>query len=657
MRKAFNRFWLSNHPLCTLFNQKTCVRHRILIGLSAIFISTLCSLSLASESTSENPITISHAMAMHGDPKYPADFKRFDYTSPRALKGGELKLHSLGTFDSFNGFIPKGNSADHLGLIYDSLMTGSADEAFSIYGLVANKIEYPEDRSWVIFHINPTASFHDGHSIDADDVVFSFNTLMEKGSPQYRFYYQDVENVLALDTLRVKFSFKPGASKEMPLTVSQLPVLPQHYWQDKDFTSANLQKPLGSGPYKIGKFEAGRTITYERVKDYWGAELPTRQGLYNYDKITHDYFRDFTIAMEALKAGVVDVRVERVSKLWATGYTGRAIDEGRLKTEEINHQNPTGMQAFLFNLRKPLFEDRILRQAIGLAFDFEWTNENLFYGAYKRTQSFFSNSELASSGLPNEQELTLLAPFKDQLPAEVFEQVYRAPVSGELPNNRINLRKAKKLLDSAGYYVEDNQLLTPDKKPVNFEVLMYDPGFKRVVNPFIRGLKKLGINAKIRMVDTSQYINRIREFKFDMIVYSIGQSLSPGTEQVNFWHSSSANAPGSRNLMGINNPVIDSLVEQLIKADSRESLIAHAHALDRVLLHNHYVIPHWHINHHRLAYWDKFDRPSNSPRYDIGFEIGLMSWWIDPNKEIRINRSQAQAEAENNTTTSEAAVH
>lgn len=643
MRIAFNRFWLSNHPPCIVFNQKKQLLRLFLFGLSVILCS-VSSLSSASTNTDNSPVTISHAIAMHGTPKYPADFERFEYTSPRALKGGELKLHSLGTFDSFNGFIAKGNPADHLGLIYDSLMVGSADEAFSRYGLIAEAIEYPEDRSWVIFHLNPAARFHDGHPVDADDVVFTFNTLIEKGGPQYRFYYQDVEEVKSLDKGRVKFSFKDGASKEMPLTVSELPVLPQHYWQDKDFSSANLQKPLGSGPYQIGKFEAGRTISYNRVEDYWAADLPTRRGLYNYDKITHDYFRDFTIAMEALKAGVVDVRVERVSKLWATGYTGRAIDEGRLKTEEISHENPTGMQAFLFNLRKPLFKDRTLREAIGLAFDFEWTNDNLFYGAYKRTQSFFSNSELASSGMPTEAELALLTPFKDQLPAEVFNQPYQAPVSGELPNNRINLRKAKQLLDNAGYRVEDNQLLAPDNTPVNFEILLYDTGFKRVVNPFIRGLKKLGINAKIRMVDTSQYINRIRDFKFDMMVYSIGQSLSPGTEQVNFWHSSSANAPGSRNLMGIENPVVDSLVEQLINTHDRESLITHTHALDRVLLHNHYVIPHWHINHHRLAYWDKFDRPKITPRYDIGFETGLMSWWIDPGKAKGIEHSQAEAE-------------
>ncbi len=594
----------------------------------------------------DNPVTVGHAIAMHGSPKYPANFERFEYTSARALKGGELKLHSLGTFDSLNGFIPKGNSADHLGLIYDSLMVGSADEAFSRYGLVAEKIEYPQDRSWVIFHINPKARFHDGHAMDADDVVFTFNTLIEKGGPQYRFYYQDVSEVEKLNSHRVKFSFKPGASKEMPLTVSELPVLPQHYWQDKNFDESNLNTPLGSGPYRIGKFEAGRTITYERVKDYWAKDLPTRAGLYNYDFISHDYFRDFTIAMEALKAGVVDFRAERVSKLWATGYTGRAIDEGRLITEEVKHQNPTGMQAFLFNIRKPLFKNRTLRKAISLAFDFEWTNQNLFYGAYTRTQSFFSNSELASSGLPSPEELALLESYRQQLPTEVFTQAYQAPASGELPNNRTNLRRAKKLLDEAGYRVENNQLLTPDtNQPVNFEIMLYDTGFKRVVNPFIRGLKKLGIHANIRMIDTSQYINRIRDFNFDMMVYSIGQSLSPGTEQVNFWHSSTAHTPGSRNLIGIENPVVDGLVEEIVNAEDRETLITRTHALDRVLLNNHYVIPHWHINHHRLAYWNKFDQPKISPIYDIGFETGLMSWWIDPRKKV--SQTTPSTEAEN----------
>ncbi len=586
----------------------------------------------------DNPVTVGHAIAMHGSPKYPANFERFEYTSARALKGGELKLHSLGTFDSFNGFIPKGNSADHLGLIYDSLMVGSADEAFSRYGLVAEKIEYPQDRSWVIFHINPKARFHDGHAMDADDVVFTFNTLIEKGGPQYRFYYQDVSEVEKLNSHRVKFSFKPGASKEMPLTVSELPVLPQHYWQDKNFDESNLNTPLGSGPYRIGKFEAGRTITYERVKDYWAKDLPTRAGLYNYDFISHDYFRDFTIAMEALKAGVVDFRAERVSKLWATGYTGRAIDEGRLITREVKHQNPTGMQAFLFNIRKPIFKNRTLRKAISLAFDFEWTNQNLFYGAYTRTQSFFSNSELASSGLPSPEELSLLEPYRGQLPPEVFSQAYRAPKSGDLPNNRTNLRDAKKLLDEAGYYVKDNQLFEPiTNRPVNFEIMMYDTGFKRVVNPFIRGLRKLGVYANIRMVDSSQYTNRIRDFNFDMIVGSIGQSLNPGTEQFNYWHSSVANTPRSRNIIGIENEAVDSLVELIVKAQNRQDLIIATHALDRVLLHNHYVIPHWHITHHRLAYWNKFDHPQTTPIYDQRFEEGLMSWWIDPTKVKNLN--------------------
>jgi len=596
--------------------------------LPFLCLSLITALALLPTAKSNAEIMVSHAIAMHGEPKYPKAFERFEYTSNKAVKGGKLKLHSLGTFDSLNSFTAKGNQADHLGLIYDSLTVGSADEAFTQYGLVAEHMEYPADRSWIIFQLNPLARFHDQTQIRAADVVFSFNTLMEKGAPSYRFYYADVEKVEALGELRVRFTFKLGASQELALTVGQLPILPKHYWSTRDFEHADLEVPLGSGPYKIGKVDPARSITFERVQDYWASSHPTRQGLYNFDSITHDYYRDDTVALEALKAGEYDVRRERMSKFWATAYSGSAITDGRLKKVEIKHENPTGMQAYIFNTRQDKFKNKRLRQAIGLAFDFEWTNQNLFYGAYKRTHSFFSNSELASQGLPSRRELKLLNPLRAQLPASVFDEVFSPPVSNGTDRNRHNLRKAKKILDEEGYKVVNNQLIDPSSGlPLSFDILLYDGAFKRVTNPFIQGLKKLGIDAQIRIVDTSQYINRMRSFDFDMMVHVFGQSLSPGNEQREMWHSSSADTNASRNLIGVNDKAVDTLVNHIIEANGREELITATRALDRVLLNGYYVIPHWHINHHRIAYWDKFERPTISPRYDGIYDTGLMSWW------------------------------
>lgn len=606
----------------------------------------LCSYVLTSPSSAADGIIRSHAIAMHDKPAYPASFKRFAYTSPEARKGGTLKLHSIGTFDSFNPYIARGNPVEQLSLLYDTLLVGSADEPFTEYGLIAETIEYPQDRSWVIFHINPKARFHDGQPITAADAAFSFNLLMQKGSPQYRFYYADVASAEVLDRRRIKFTFKPGASRELPLTIGQLPVLPQHYWQDKEFDQANLTVPLGSGPYKIDKFNPGRTISFSRVSDYWAQDLPVRRGMYNFDTITVDYYRDYTIAMEALKAGEYDFRLENVSKLWSTAYTGLAINSGRLKKVEIDHQNPAGMQAFLFNLRRPFFQNQALREALTLAFDFEWTNRNLFYSAYKRSESFYTNSELASSGLPDAAELELLEPFRYDLPYTVFTQQYQAPISSGLHNNRDNLRRAKRILDQAGYKVVDNELIDPASgRPVRFEMMLYDIGFKRVVNPFARALTKLGISMSVRVVDTSQYINRTRQFDFDMLVGTISQSLSPGTEQLDFWHSSSATAPGSRNLLGVNNHVVDALVGKIINARDRKSLVTATRALDRVLLHMNYVIPQWYINYHRIAYWDKFDRPAISPKYDPSYATGLMTWWVNPEKEQQLKTTATEPSA------------
>lgn len=628
---------MPQHGFCTL-KPLSLLLLIVLLNSASVWISppAVAEPHAREPAESSNQVIKSHAIAMHGEPKYGPDFKQFDYTSTDARKGGTIKLHSIGTFDSLNAHVAKGHPADDLMLIYDTLTTSSADEPFTQYGLLAKTIEYPQDRSWVIYHLDPDAKFHDGTPVTAADVDFTFNLLLDKGLPFYSFYYADVINTEVLDTQRIKFTFKPGTSPETLLITGQLPVLPKHFWQDKDFEHSALVVPLGSGPYQLEKVDPGRSITYKRVKDYWGVDKPTQKGLYNFDRITIDYYRDDVVALEAFKAGEYDYRYEQTAKLWATAYDSSALRNGRITKEEIQHHNPSGMQSFVFNLRKPLFQNQDLRQAIGLAFDFEWTNRNLFYGAYKRSNSYFSNSELAATGLPSEAELALLEPFREQLPESVFTEIYQAPVSSGAQHNRQNLRAAKQILDAAGYHVVNNQLMTPDgKQPVNFEILLYSPAFERVSNPFAQNLKKLGINVKINRVDTSQYINRLRSFDFDMVTQVFPQSLSPGNEQRDYWSSQAANTPGSRNIGGISNAVVDSLVDTLIQAQTREELVTATHALDRVLLHMHYVIPHWHTSSHRIAYWNKFLHPAVSPDYDPVYSTGLMTWWSKPDSETR----------------------
>lgn len=622
---------MPTHGFCTL-KKLVLLASFVLLSISTLLTTHAASPDAPATVEENRSSTVaSHAVAMHGNAKYGPDFKQFDYTSHEAQKGGAIQLHSIGTFDSLNPYAPKGNPAGDLDLIYDTLTVSSADEPFTQYGLLAKTIEYPADRSWVIFHLDPEARFHDGVALTAADVEFSFHLLMEKGLPFFSFYYADVINVEVLDRHRVKFNFRPGTSPETLLITGQLPVLPKHFWQDRDFAGSALITPLGSGPYRVARVDPGRSISYERVKDYWGENKPTRKGMYNFDRITIDYYRDDVVALEAFKAGEYDYRYEQTAKLWATGYDSVALRNGRIVKEDIGHHNPSGMQGFVFNLRKPLFQNSSLRQAIGLAFDFEWTNRNLFYGAYKRSSSFFSNSELASSGLPSPAELALLEPFRDQLPVRVFTDAFQVPVSDGDQYNRTNLRAAKKLLDEAGYKVVNNQLMTPDgKQPVTFEILLFNPAFERVANPFAQNLKKLGIHVRISRVDTSQYINRLRSFDFDMVTQVFPQSMSPGNEQRDYWSSQAANTPGSRNLIGITSPAVDALVDHIIQAQTREELVTACHALDRVLLNMHYVVPHWHTSVHRIAYWDKFMHPEVSPEYDPVYSTGLMTWWAKP---------------------------
>jgi len=592
--------------------------------------------SLANKKPENQAIIKSHAITIYGDPKYSADFKYFDYTSPTATKGGLIRLSGDGTFDSFNQYIAKGNAAEYLELLYDSLTVRGLDEPFSHYGLLAHTIEYPEDRSWVIFHMRPEAYFHDKQAITSADVVFTFNLLMKKGNPAYKFFYADIEKVEALTTHKVKFTFKRSHNRELILAVGELPVLPKHFWKDKVFDKSSVEIPLGSGPYQIDSVDIGRNITYARVKNYWARELPVSQGLYNFDQVSIDYYRDNNIAVEALKAGEYDYRREKSSKFWATAYDTPAVNKGHLVQRDIPHKANSGMQAFVFNLRQPIFQDIALRKAMSYTFDFEWSNKALFYNAYQRSYSFFTNSELASTDFPDKNELKILLPYKEQLPKSVFTEKYTPHKTDGSGQNRASLLIAKKILDKAGYRVVNNQLYNANNQAIKFEILLASPGFKRIVNPFIKSLKKLGIIAHIRLVDTSQYINRTRSFDFDMRVYMFRQNESLAGEQRNFWGSKAADTKGSLNLIGINNPVIDHLIDNIIHSKERADLVSAARALDRVLLHHHYVIPNWYNPSNRVLHWDKFDMPKNIPSYDRHYRTGVLTWWYSTEKADRL---------------------
>ncbi|NLD00913.1 MAG: ABC transporter substrate-binding protein [Gammaproteobacteria bacterium] len=567
-----------------------------------------------------------HAMTLYDEaPKYASDFTHFDYTNPKAPKGGILRLAGLNGFDSLNPFIPKGNAADQIGLLYDTLTYHSADEPFTEYGLLAERIEKADDHSFVRFYLNPKARFNDGEPVTADDVLFTFNTLIEQGHPLYRHYYADVKDVVVEGPLQVRFDFKHSENRELPLILGQLQILPKHWWAERDFTKTSLEAPLGSGPYRLVKVDAGRSLRYERVADWWGQDLPVSRGLYNFDKIHIDYYRDMSVALEAFKAGQFDFNLEYSAKDWATGYNSPALRSGKIIKKEIKNHNPVGMQGFTFNLRREMFQDVRVREAIALLFDFEWTNKQLFYSSYIRTDSFFANSELAAHGLPSEAELALLEPLRGSIPDTVFTQAFNNPVSDGSGIIRERRLEAWRLLQEAGYTIENDRMINAQGEPLAFEFIIAQANLERVLLPFKRNLAELGIELTIRRTDVSQYINRMRSRDFDMTSSIWSQSNSPGNEQRDFWHSSSVDNPGSRNFIGLQDPAIDSLVEGLINAPSRESLITHARALDRVLLAGHYVIPNYYIDTWRTAYWQHLAQPEVAPLYDYG----LMTWWYN----------------------------
>ncbi len=574
-----------------------------------------------------------YAIAMHGAVKYDANFKHFDYVNPEAPSGGTLRTHRIGTFDSFNSFIAKGSPAADVGSIYNSLCTQAADEAFTMYGEMAEEIYMPEDRSWVAFKLHTSARWHDGKPVTVSDVIWTFNKLLAEGAPFFRFYYSNISEAIDMGDNIVRFNFKPGENRELPLIVCELPVLPEHYWASREFNKTTLEPPLGSGPYRVKSFEAGRSITMESVDNYWGKNTPTQKGFNNIDEIRSDYYRDNDIALEAFKAGEYDFRHESASKDWATGYDIPAVRDGDMIKRRFENSRPTGLQGFVFNTRRDLFKDIKVRKALAYAFDFEWSNQNLFYGQYERSASYFSNSELAATGLPSADELKYLTPIKAQIPAEVFTGTYKPPTGGGPRAMRMNYRTAARLLKEAGWVVESGKLVNEETgTPFAFEMMLSTPTWERIVLPFGKNLEKLGIEMSVRTVDTSQYRRRLDTYDFDVIVNTFRQSQSPGNEQRNFWSSKSATLEGAGNYIGISDPAIDTLIEHVIAAPNRNELIASTKALDRVLQWGHWVIPHWHVSYDRVAYWDKFGIPEVTPPQ--GYQRA--AWWIDSDKAVKL---------------------
>ncbi|MDA0337384.1 MAG: extracellular solute-binding protein [bacterium] len=582
--------------------------------------------ALAPEAAAAEP---THAIGIHGQVKYGPDFTHFDYTNPNAPKGGEVRLAVIGSFDNLNPFILKGVAAAGTTMLYTRLCEKAQDEPLSEYGHLAQSMELAPDRSAITFFLRPEARWHDGVPVTADDVVFAFYALVGDGIPFYRAFYADVDTVIAVDAHTVRFELAATDNRELPVVLGQLRALPRHYWEGRDFAATTLDPPLGSGPYRIESIDPGRSITYTRVVGNWDEDLPVRRGQDNFERIRFDYYRDDTVALEALKAGEYDFRAVGTAREWATAYDHPAVDDGRLVLSEIPNHEIRGMSGFVFNTRRSKFSDPQVRRALAYAFDFEWTNATLFHGFYTRTESNFANSELAATGLPDGREGEILEDFRGRVPEEVFTTAYHAPTTdGHSGSIRANLRVARRMLRDAGWSIDDGRLVNAATGAVmELEFLLARPSYERVIGPMQVHLQRLGIHSTIRTVDGSQYWNRLQAFDYDIVVRSWNQYLSPGNEQRNYWSSSSASAPGSRNYAGINDPVVDELVERLIAAQTRTEQIATARALDRVLLWGHYVIPNWHTDLHRLAYWNKFGRPDVVPLISLGFPE---TWWAVP---------------------------
>jgi microcin C transport system substrate-binding protein len=573
----------------------------------------------------------SNSISLHAEPKYPPGFTHFDYTNPDAPKGGTLRQAAIGTYDNFNLYAQRGDAAVGADTFYDTLMVPSLDEIEVYYALIAKTVEYPDDYSWIIFHIDPRARHQDGKPITADDVVFSFDKFMSEGVPQFKQYYAGVAKAEALDPERAKFTLKKG-DRALLVSLAQLNVLPRQYWQNRKLSEPLTEVPLGSGAYTVKDFKSGQYVVYDRIADYWAQDLPVNKGQNNFDHLRYDYYRDETVAFEAFKAGEFDFQSENVAKNWATMYSGRPFDSGLVKKEEIPHKIPQGMQAFVFNTKRPFFADRRVRQALGYALDFEWMNKNFFYGQYTRARSYFTNTDYEARGLPGPGELKILQGIKGKIPDEVFTQEYQPPVTDGSGTIRDQLRLALDLLGQAGWELRDEKLVDAKTgQAMSFELLLDSPTFERIAEAMKKNLARMGVTMNIRVVDPSQFINRLRDRDFDLIWQGYEANFYPSLDLKIVWRSDYLDS--TYNTAGVQDPAVDYLIDGIVASqENQAALLDWGRALDRVLTWNFYVIPQWYISKFRIAYWDKFARPALRPLYSLG----TGSWWIDSAKEAKL---------------------
>ena len=604
----------------------------------------LLSFSLVLSFPAGATITESHGYAQFGTLKYPAKFTHFDWVNPQAPKGGTLRAMAFGTFDTLNPYTFKGSSPVTtpnflqygVNELNETLMVGtgqydpSGDEPTSSYGLIARSVEYAEDRSWVVFNLRPEARFHDGKPITSADVAFSYRTLLKEGHPIYRTNLQEVERVDVLNPQRIRFVFKRAGNPLLILRLGEMPVLPQHYWKGRDFKAATFEPPLGSGPYRITEVQPGRRLVFEHVKNWWGKDLAVNRGKYNFDRVEYEFYRDSDVAFEAFKAGEFDIYIEHQAKNWANGYNFPAARRGQVIQTQIKHQIPTQTQGLFMNSRRAAFADRRVRQALGLLFDFEWTNRTLFSSAYRRASSFYPNSEFSAEGLPVGKEWLLLTPYRDQLPAALFSKPFEVSQTDGRGIGRDNLRQALDLLGRAGWKLNGQRLLDSNGQPLKLEILLVNPNLERILQPYVENLASIGIDARLRTVDRAQYKQRLDQFDFDMILMTLSQTLSPGLEQWQYFHSSQASTKGSKNYAGVDNPVVDHLLDTLLAAQTRDDQVAATRALDRVLLWQHYMIPNWYLDYHRLAYRNRFAFVTTPP-----YTLGLNTWWLKPSENAQ----------------------